>query len=341
MYRLLMLMAVVCWSVNLFAQEIVEEQPEPRPAAPVSEEPLVEEDTAVTGEPESPVTEPDVGTPAPEEPVAEPGETEEPAPIELPVKPALPKRPVVDPGLRNMYLGGTAIGANTGARALKRPVKEKPERAWKNEIEVGATGYRGNTDSEFFLLKLKTEKKREQGSVRFSAKGTVGNNNGERDRENAEIEAGMRNRMDGRWYYTAEARYFTDQIADVDYQVITILSPGYEIIQTDDAHLSIELGPAYIAEEKGGIKKDFAAVRLAVLLDKLIDDRILVWERFEYLPAIEDTSVYLVIGEVGVESILTNWFSLRTVLQQRYDSNPAEDKEKQDIFISASLVTSF
>jgi len=333
----------MCWTGLLFADVTNGVPAEIEPEAPVAEaeESLVEEETPVAEEPESPIIEQDVGTPVPDEPVADPVETEEPEPAEPPLKPTLPKRPVVDPGLRNMYLGSSAIGANTGARALKRPAKEKPEKAWKSEIEVGATGYRGNTDSEFMMLKLKTEKKREHGSVRFSAKGTVGNNNGERDRENAEVEAALRNRIEGRWYYTAEARYFTDEIADVDYQVITILSPGYELIQSEDAHLALELGPAYIAEKKGGIDKDFAAVRLAILMDKLIDDRILVWERFEYLPAIEDASVYLVIGEIGVESILTNWFSLRTVLQQRYDSNPAEDKEKQDIFLSASLVTSF
>ena len=77
------------------------------------------------------------------------------------------------------------------------------------------------------------------------------------------------------------------------------------------------------------------------MMDKLIDERVLVWERFEYLPALEDTGVYLILAEVGVETALTDWFRLRTVLQQRYDSTPAEDKDKQDLFLSASLVAVF
>jgi putative salt-induced outer membrane protein YdiY len=309
---------------------------------------LVIEETVNTEEPslDTPVETPEV-----EEPAVEP-ETDVPVdePVEEPVgevpddgepTPVLPKRPKVDPELRRMYLGSDKLGSPSGPRALKPPAVKKTERSWRSEVEAGATGYRGNTDSELFLLKLKTERKKEHESLRFSARGTFGNKDGERDRENGEVEAALRRKIEGRWYYTAEARYFTDKIADVDYQVVTVLSPGYEFIKTDDTHLSLELGPAYIAEEKGGVKKDFTAMRIAILMDKLIDERILVWERFEYLPAIEDASVYLIIAEVGVESILSNWFSLRTVVQQRYDSNPAEDKEKQDIFLSASLVTAF
>lgn len=342
MKRHVLLLVALCWTGFLYADETNEVSSETGLVEPLVEAPAVVEEPVVTEEPEAPMDEPGADTPVLDVPQEEdPATSGEEEPIEPPVKPTAPKRPIVDPQLRNMYLGNSSIGSTIGPRVLKKPGPKRPEKVWKSEVEVGATGYRGNTDSEFFLLKLRTEKKRAHGSVRFGAKGMLGNKDGERDRENVEVEAAMRNRIEGRWYYTAEARYFTDEIADVDYQVVTILSPGYEFIQSDNAHLSLELGPAYIAEKKGGIKKDFAAVRLAVLMDKLIDDRILIWERIEYLPAIEDAGVYLVVGELGVESILTNWFSLRTVLQIRYDSNPAEDKEMQDIFLSASLVTSF
>lgn len=334
---ILSLLMLLCMTGWLRAQELVDQPMEPE-TEPVIEMPAEEETVSPEPDPTVPVDEPATEVPVDNEPAVDPVIE---APIDEPVKPKRPSRPVVDPDLRNMYLRNTAIGSGIGPRALKRPSRSRPERAWRSELEVGATGYRGNNDSEFLLLKLKTEKKEDNNSLRFSARGTLGNKDGERDRENGEVEAAMRRQIENRWYYTAEARYFTDKIADVDYQVVSILSPGYEFIRSDDAHLSVELGPAYIAEKKGDEEKDFAAIRLAILMDKLIDERILLWERFEYLPAIEDTDVYLVIAEVGVESILTNWFSLRTVLQQRYDSNPADDKEKQDIFISVSLVTAF
>lgn len=320
-----------------------------------AEEPASDETSDTTseqGEAGFPVVE---ETPAGEEPATEPPGTEpgDTAPVVEIVEPepdlepepgeeaTTPPRPRVDPGLRNFYLRDRNLGSPSGPRAVRKQEKPREPKLWKSEIEVGATGYRGNTESELLLLRLKTERKKDHNVLRFGARGAIGNKDGERDRENGEAEVALRREIHNRWYYTAEVRYFTDKIADVDYQVVSVLSPGYEFIRRDDAHLSLEIGPAYIAEKKGEEEKDFAALRFAVMMDKLIDQRILIWERFEYLPAIEDTSVFLVIAEVGVESILSDWFRLRTVIQQRYDSEPAEDKDKQDIFLSASLVTVF
>ena len=280
----------------------------------------------------------------------EPNDAEVPAPSPLDAggdvvdQPALAPAPVpprVDPGLRDMYLGGRGVGGQSGPRALSKPEREIDRGLWKSEIEFGASGYRGNTDSELFMLRLKTERTKEHNSLRFGAKTYIGNKDGQRDRENTEAEVALRREIHNRWYYTAEVRYFTDPLADLDYQMVSVLSPGYEFIRTEYAHLSLELGPAFIAEKKGEEKKDFFAGRLALMMDRLIDDRILIWERFEYLPALEDTSVYLMLAEVGAESRLTDWFRLRTALQVRYDSDPAPDKENEDIFLHVSLVTIF
>jgi putative salt-induced outer membrane protein YdiY len=325
------------------------------PADPARAETPTESEPTTTGP--NTVTPVELETESEPEPVA-PAEPEPPpAPVvdepddagdilpdleaETPPDPSLPRPPRVNPELRKMYLRGSNIGAGTGPRALKKPAGPKRERLWKSELEIGATGYRGNTDSELFLVKFQTERAWSNTALRLSGRGTLGNKDGERDRENGEIEAALRRGLQNRWYVTAEGRYFTDAIADLDYQFVGVLSPGYEWIRTDTAYAALELGPAYIVERKGGEENDFAALRLAAFLEQTLDNRILLWQRLEYLPSIEDTGVYLLIGELGVETLFTYWFRMRTMVQQRYDSDPAEDKEKQDIFLSASLVTVF
>ncbi|HMO03385.1 MAG TPA: DUF481 domain-containing protein [Kiritimatiellia bacterium] len=284
-------------------------------------------------------TPPASSAPAPSLPGADDAESGED--VTAPGEPAKPKTPRIDPQLRSYYLRGSKLGSPSGPNTLKKPKQSKRSGSWKSEVELGATGYRGNNDSELLLVRAKTERKKDEETIRLGVRASVGNKDGERDRENGEAEAAYRDVIRDRWYYTAEIRYFTDAIADVDYQFVSVLSPGYDAIKTDTAHLALEVGPAYIAEKKGGEEKNFAAARIAVMMDKLIDERVLVWERFEYLPALEDTGVYLILAEVGVETALTDWFRLRTVLQQRYDSTPAEDKDKQDLFLSASLVAVF
>lgn len=323
MIRLLFVIIMVTASLRVRAQLAVDEEG----AAPVEEIPdaLVE-------------------TPPPATPVAT--VLVEPLPAddldEEPVTPApAPVRPRVNPELRNRHIGGRDVGHTAGPKALSKPAREKDTGLWKNEIELGASGYRGNNDADIFMVRVFTERKKDLNSFRLGAKAYIGNRDGERDRENVEAEAGLRREIHNRWYYTAEVRYFADKLADLDYQVVSVLSPGYEFVRSDISHASLELGPAYIAEKKSGEQKDFVAARLALMMDRLIDERILIWERFEYLPAIEDTSVYLMLAEVGAESALTDWFRLRTALQVRYDSDPAENKENEDLFLTVSIVTVF
>ena len=254
--------------------------------------------------------------------------------------PAL-RRPRVDPELRQFYLRGSRLGSPSGPRALKKPAPKKRESFWKHQLELGATGYRGNTDSELLLFRAKSERTEKPNQFRFGARATVGNKDGKRDRENGEVEVAWRRTFSDRWYATAESRYFTDKMADVDYQVVTVLSPGYDVLRHERAHIALEIGPAYIVEKKGDEEKDFVAARLALMMDTLIDERVLLWERIEYLPALEDSRAYLILVELGVESIINDWFRIRTVLQQRYDNDPADDKDKRDLFVAVSLVAVF
>lgn len=251
-----------------------------------------------------------------------------------------PPEPAVDPGLRTLYLDdlGTRLGSPRGARALEAVRRKRTDRVWHGEVEVGANAYRGNSDSDLLMLTLKTERKTERSKWTLGARGNVGNSEGERNRENAGAEVNYRHELVDRFYYAAETRYYYDALADIDYQAAALFSLGYDLVETDDTLLAVEAGPAYITEKKGGEQKDFIAARLAVSVDHLINERVLLWERVEYLPALNDTAFYLVLAEVGLESSLSNWLRFRTAVQLRYDSAPAEDKEEADLFMRASLV---
>lgn len=251
-----------------------------------------------------------------------------------------PAEPAVDPELRKMYLGeqGSRLGSPRGARELETEKGKRPDRAWHGEVEVGGTTYRGNADSDLVLLKLRSERTGEASRFRLGAHGAWGNSEGERSRENAGAEAGYRHDLRGRFYYATEARYFYDALADLDYQAVGLVSLGYDVVKEKDTLLALETGPAYIVERKGGEQKDFLAMRVGFSVEHLIQEQVLLWQRAEYLPALDDPAVYLVTAEVGVESVLSAWLRFRTVVQQRYDSDPAEDKEKGDLFMSVSLV---
>lgn len=269
--------------------------------------------------------------PAP--PVISPASTPEPMPGKTRLR-------TVDPELRSLYLGehGSRLGSPKGPQNLQTIKPGKEERVWHTELEVGATGYRGNSDADLMLLKLQIDREEEGSRLNLGARGNVGHRDGETDRKNAGANASYRHDLDERFYYSSELRYFYDAMASLDYQVMGMFSLGYDIAKSEAAIFSIETGPAYIVEKKGEEGKEFLALRCAESLEVKVNEQALIWERAEYLPALSDPGVYLFIAEAGVETALSSRLRFRTVYQYRYDSSPAEGKISSDAFIAASLV---
>jgi len=275
-------------------------------------------------------------------PDAEPIDTE---PLPAPELELEPPPPIVDPALRKLYLGdqGGSLGSPSGPRdlRLKREKKDKKKDAWKHRLELGAVAYRGNKDSELFLGKFRTGKETKDYEIDLRAGINYGTTDGEKDRQNAEANGKYRHNLDNQFYTAVELRYYYDAIANLDYQFTAIWSLGYDVVRTESTLFSLEAGPAYIREKKDEEAKDFIAARFAESLERKLNDHVLIWERAEILPALNDTSVYWVLAEIGVESALSSWLRFRVAAQNRYDSQPAEDKEKNDFFTSASLVAEY
>ena len=61
----------------------------------------------------------------------------------------------------------------------------------------------------------------------------------------------------------------------------------------------------------------------------------------EYFSDITDSAVYFINAEVGVETVLIANLSLRFTVEDRYDSNPVEDKESNDLLTTTSFVWNF
>lgn len=309
-------------------------------------DPIPEPEEDAAGPIEVEVTDEEAADEIPAESEPETTAEPEPEPAPAPAPEPLVPPPTVDPELRNLYLGdqGSKLGSPAGPRTIKPRAPEKrkkPEDAWKSEIEVGAAGYRGNSDSELFIARFRSGKKTEKDEIEFNARTSYGVSDGEKNRQNAEASGKYRYNLGERLYVAPEARYYYDKIADVDYQAIGLLSLGYDVIKTEWTHFSLEAGPATIHEKKGGIPKDFVAFRLAESLEQRINTHVVIWERVEVLPALDDTSVYLVVAEAGIESALSSWLRFRTAIQHRYDSNPAEGKEQADLFLTASIAAEF
>ena len=289
---------------------------------------------------QSETNEPAGGTGATIETVADeetlPAVENEPAPAKA-IKP-LPAYGGAD--LTDAFKGAGSSLYGVKGRALKLPAKKsakKEKGVWRREIELGASTSQGNKDNLRYDAALEAAKETENNYYFLKAAGRYGESDDERDAENATGEAKAQHRLTERWYVAAEANVYHDQIADLSYRARGNLSLGRYFIQSERTILSAETGPGYVAERKGGVRDDFMAGRVAEHLEFLVTSSLQVWQAVEYIPSFEDSQVYFVNAEVGLETVLVTDLSLVCTLEDRFDSNPAEGKERNDLLTTTAL----
>lgn len=295
---------------------------------------------------ETAVIETEETAPAAEAPETTNAPAEEPAAAE-PAAPAKAAKPL--PAYRGADLSDAFQGAGSSlygvkGRAIKMPAKKSVKRekgAWRREIELGATTTQGNKDSLRYVGSLEAAKETDNNYFFLKAAGRYGETDDERDAENATGEAKAQHRLTERWYVAADANIYHDQIADLAYRARGNLSLGRYFIRTERTILTAETGPGYVAERKGGVEDGFMAGRVAQHLEFLITSSLQVWQAVEYIPSFEDSRVYFVNAEVGLETVLVPDLSLVCTVEDRFDSHPAEDKERNDLLTTTALKWKF
>jgi putative salt-induced outer membrane protein YdiY len=213
---------------------------------------------------------------------------------------------------------------------------------WERTIAIGINATEGNSETKALNGSIKAETSGDVHEARLGIDVNYGESTidgeDETTTDNTKAVVVYKYKFNGSYIYNDNS-ILRDDIAAIDYRLITGLGGGYNVVKTETATLGLELGVAYIREElTDGTKDDVLAPRVAARHDQKIGEAGKCWLSAEYLPNIDDTADYLVNGEVGVEAALNNSMNLRIVVQGRYDSTVPEDREKEDISLVSSLV---
>jgi putative salt-induced outer membrane protein YdiY len=238
----------------------------------------------------------------------------------------------------------TEFGMSKDKRRLKmteRPVRPKPEESWDWNLEAGLNTAKGNSDLLRYTAALSARKEDELNFFWLKVAGNYGESEGTKDTDNAQANGKYERLLTGRLYTSLDGEWFRDRIADLSYRTRVSLSLGYHFILTDKTVFSLEAGPGYIREKKGGIIDDYVAGRAADYFERKLNDSVILWQFAEYVPSLEDGRIYYVNAEVGLETLLVADLSLKFVLQDRYDSAPAAGKKHNDLLTTTSLNWSF
>ncbi len=239
--------------------------------------------------------------------------------------------------------GATAQNATAPAPAPAAPVPavEVKKPYWETSAALGATVTSGNSDSVMVTAGFIAQHKDLKNEIRLSIDGGYGtskvNNGGTETTAKFVGGRGQYNRLlTDRFYLYGRAEGLYDAVAGVDYRFTISPGVGYYFIKTDKVLLSGEVGPGVVTEKlvsTTGVSdyNTYATLRFAETFEYKLSDKTRIWQSLEYLPQISDWGNYLLNVTIGIETVLTEKLSLRSFLQDTYNSNPAGGREKNDL----------
>jgi putative salt-induced outer membrane protein YdiY len=257
--------------------------------------------------------------------------------------------------LRTLILLGAFAAATHTVSAQAPTAEAKP--GWDTSAALGLTLTRGNSDTLLFTGNLITGKKWDQNEVALGTDFTYGENKVTEDRvppatgtrevtkKSAETLRGygQYNRLvSERTYGYVRLEALHDAVARVEYRITLSPGIGYYFIKKEDTRLSGEVGPGFVYEKQGGDAPDgYFTLRLAERFDHKLSDRAKLWQSLEILPQVDDYENCIVNFEIGLESSLTEKLSLRTYIQDTYDNQPADGRDRNDLKLVTALAYKF
>lgn len=229
--------------------------------------------------------------------------------------------------------------------AAKGPFRLLPD-PWTGSIDAGLSGSTGN--SENFSLRVNAGADRiieDVAETRLSARYTYKSDNGN-DTDNR-FEANARHDWlfaESPWRAFARASYEYDEFQDYDHRISAGGGLGYEFIDNDTTLLVGRIG-AQGTWELGRADGDRFTPEgiLGIDFEHQLTERQKIYFTGDYLPALDDFWRYRVVARAGWEILIdpdANLF-LKAGVENRYDSSPGPDTDRNDLDYFLTVGTTF
>ena len=229
---------------------------------------------------------------------------------------------------------------------------------WDASVAAGGTLTRGNSETFLSTLTFKAVRKWTNNEVLLGAAGSYGENTSEvtentaggnpikRDRTttsaaNSAAYSQFNHSFTESIYGGGRVDFVHDAIAELKYRVTVSPLAGYYLMKNPTTKLSIEFGPSGVFERQGKENNQYAALRFGERFEHKFTPKNKVWQAFDYIPQVNRWGNYLLVAEIGGEAAFTEQFSLRAVVQDTYDNQPANHRKKNDLKLITSLVYKF
>jgi len=213
---------------------------------------------------------------------------------------------------------------------------------WHGMVALGMTLAKGNSDTLQLNAAALAEKQLATDEFRLGADVTYALADWGRTNESVKASvihgfSDYKRLFNPRLYGNLHIDALNDEVADISYRVILSPAVGYYFVKNDTSRLSSEIGPGYVTEKQSGYRDDFLTLRVTERGEHAFNKAAKFWEQLDYLPEVMAFGDYLLLAEWGAEAALNTRLSLRVVLRDKYDSQPAPGKKSNDLTLVTAL----
>jgi putative salt-induced outer membrane protein len=220
-------------------------------------------------------------------------------------------------------------------------VEKIPKYPWESSLSAGLSLTRGNSHTLLYTGHFQTAKKTPENEYLFDGDGAYGSQNS-KDNVNNYGGSGQWNHLfTDRFYVYLRADALRDVIADLDYRVNVGPGIGYYVIKGTNTTLKAEAGGGMQYQHLGGEYQSYGTMRFAENFEHKFNDRARLWEKAEILPQVDKFQNYVVNAEIGIETLITGSVSLKTYLDDTYQSEPAAGRKRNDLKLVSALSYKF
>jgi putative salt-induced outer membrane protein YdiY len=211
-----------------------------------------------------------------------------------------------------------------------------PPVKWTGTVVVGGMLSRGNTNTENINasvhLMRRTEKDRItlDGGYQYGRQNITGQGSHE-TQNNWFGEAKYDYFFTPRLYGYGDVRAEQDVIAELALRLTPGVGAGYQWVDKPTLTFNTEGGASWLYRDyaNDGVSES-VSLRLAYHLTAKLNDKVAIFNNFEYFPSVESISNYYFNTDAGIRTTLTDKMFAEFKAEWRYDSRPAPGKGPND-----------
>ncbi len=213
---------------------------------------------------------------------------------------------------------------------------------FRNTLCMGVTLIDGNSEALQANAVIMTENDKEElSSLRAGMEANYGESTVSSNKEitvkNLRAFTSVNKMINSKMFGSMHGEVLYDDIAQIDYRATLGPGLGFCLVKNDQMSLSVENGPSYVWEKIADARDAYLGLRFAERCNLVISKVAKVWQSLEYLPKMDDSSDYLLNAELGAEAGMNARMNLRIVLQNKYDSTPGPNLEKNNLTLIAGI----